>query len=88
MGWGVREVARSERDLCATDERANPGMDGTNEEVTVVAHTHGTEPEPHSHEPAPESGTGMTGFALAKYGIILVIVIVVLWFVATYFLGD
>jgi hypothetical protein len=29
----------------------------------------------------------MTGFALAKYGIILVIVLVVLWFVATYFLG-
>jgi hypothetical protein len=57
-----------------------------------VAHTHGTEPEPHSHEPAhepaPESGTGMTGFALAKYGIILLIVIVVLWFVANYFLGE
>jgi hypothetical protein len=62
-----------------------------------VAHTHGTEPEPHSHEPAhgheshepaPESGTGMTGFALAKYGIILLIVIVILWFVATYFLGG
>jgi hypothetical protein len=57
-----------------------------------VAHTHGTEPEPHSHEPAhepaPESGTGLTGFALAKYGIILLIVIVVLWFVATYFLGE
>ena len=53
-----------------------------------MAHTHGTEPEPHSHEPAPESGTGMTGFALAKYGFILLIVIVVLWFVATYFLGE
>jgi hypothetical protein len=53
-----------------------------------VAHTHGTEPEHHSHEPAPESDGGLTGFALAKYGIILLIVIVVLWFVATYFLGD
>jgi hypothetical protein len=30
----------------------------------------------------------MTGFALAKYGIILLIVIVVLWFVANYFLGE
>ena len=56
-----------------------------------MAHTHGTEPEHHSHEshePAPESGTGMTGFALAKYGLILLIVIVILWFVATYFLGE
>jgi hypothetical protein len=53
-----------------------------------MAHTHGTEPEPHSHEPATEERSGMTGFALAKYGIILVIVIVVLWFVATYFLGN
>jgi hypothetical protein len=60
-----------------------------------MAHTHGTEPEPHSHEPeshthepVPEEGSGMTGFALAKYGIILVIVIVVLWFVATYILGN
>lgn len=59
-----------------------------------MAHTHGTEPEPHTHEPEPhahepaaETGSGMTGFALAKYGIILVIVLVVLWFVATYFLG-
>ncbi len=53
-----------------------------------MAHTHGTEPEHHGHEPAPESGTGFTGYALVKYGIILVIVIVVLWFVATYFLGE
>jgi hypothetical protein len=30
----------------------------------------------------------MTGYAIAKYGIILIIVIVVLWFVANYFLGD
>jgi hypothetical protein len=51
-------------------------------------HGHG---QPHTHEPAgepePRSG-GWTGYALAKYGIILLIVIVVLWFVATYFLGE
>jgi hypothetical protein len=46
--------------------------------------------QPHSHEPPPErgSGSGMTGYALAKYGIILIIVIVVLWFIANYFLGE
>jgi cell division septal protein FtsQ len=55
---------------------------------SATAHTHGTEPEPHTHEPVPEQRSGMTGFALAKYGIILVIVLVVLWFVATYFLGS
>ena len=44
--------------------------------------------EPHSHEPPPDRGTGLTGYAIAKYGIILLIVIVVLWFVATYLLGD
>jgi hypothetical protein len=30
----------------------------------------------------------MTGYAIAKYGIILIIVIVVLWFIANYFLGE
>jgi hypothetical protein len=45
--------------------------------------------EPHSHEPAPpERGSGLTGYAIAKYGIILIIVVLVLWFVANYFLGD
>jgi hypothetical protein len=46
--------------------------------------------EPHSHQtpPEPERGTGLTGYAIAKYGIILIIVVVVLWFVANYFLGD
>jgi hypothetical protein len=44
--------------------------------------------QPHSHEPPPERGRGMTGDAIAKYGIILIIVIVVLWFVANYFLGE
>jgi hypothetical protein len=40
------------------------------------------------HEPEPESGGGLTGYAIAKYGFILLIVIVVLWFVANYFLGE
>jgi hypothetical protein len=45
--------------------------------------------QPHSHEPPPpERGGGMTGYAIAKYGLILVIVIVVLWFIANYFLGE
>jgi hypothetical protein len=45
--------------------------------------------EPHTHEPAGEPRTsGWTGYALAKYGIILLIVIVVLWFVANNFLGE
>jgi hypothetical protein len=52
-----------------------------NKEVTVT--------QPHSHEPAPEPDrSGLTGYAIAKYGIILIIVVVVLWFVANYFLGD
>lgn len=42
--------------------------------------------EGHSHEPA--DGGGLTGFALVKYGFILAIVIVILWFVANYFLGG
>lgn len=47
--------------------------------------------DPHSHQPPPaepERGSGLTGYAIAKYGIILIIVVVVLWFVANYFLGD
>jgi hypothetical protein len=47
--------------------------------------------EPHSHQPPPaepDRGSGLTGYAIAKYGIILIIVVVVLWFVANYFLGD
>jgi hypothetical protein len=45
--------------------------------------------QPHSHEPAPEpERSGLTGYAIAKYGIILIIVVVVLWFVANYFLGE
>jgi hypothetical protein len=41
--------------------------------------------EPHSHqtvEPAPDHGSGLTGYAIAKYGFILLIVIVVLYFLA------
>jgi len=48
-----------------------------------------TEPHTHQHQPAePESGGGLTGYAIAEYGFILLIVIVVLWFVANYFLGE
>jgi hypothetical protein len=43
-----------------------------------------------SYETEPESPR--TGFALAKYGIILIIVIIVLWFIVQYifplFTGD
>jgi hypothetical protein len=44
------------------------------------------EHEHHEHTPEPES-SGLTGYAVAKYGFILIMVIVVLWFVANYFLG-
>ena len=56
------------------------------EVVFPVAHDHGT--EPHTHETPEPSGTGWTGYALVKYGVILIIVVVVLWFIANYFLGD
>jgi hypothetical protein len=46
-----------------------------------------TEEHHHTHESEPESG-GLTGYAIAKYGFILIMVIVILWFVANYFLGD
>jgi hypothetical protein len=46
------------------------------------------EHEHHGHTTEPESGGGLTGYAVAKYGFILIMVIVVLWFVANYFLGD
>ncbi|HVL80495.1 MAG TPA: hypothetical protein VM840_02750 [Actinomycetota bacterium] len=39
----------------------------------------------HTHEPAGDGG--LTGFAIVKYGFILVITIVILWFIANYFLG-
>ncbi|HJV03751.1 MAG TPA: hypothetical protein VJ868_00665 [Actinomycetota bacterium] len=47
-------------------------------------HGHG-----HTHEPEPpRGGGGLTGYAIAKYGFILAIVVVVLWFIANYFLGE
>jgi hypothetical protein len=54
------------------------------EEVHLMTepHTHGTAPPPE------DRGSGLTGYAIAKYGFILLIVIVVLWFVANYFLGE
>lgn len=37
----------------------------------------------HDHQPQPvESGGSLTGYALAKYGIILLIVIAILFFLA------
>lgn len=44
-------------------------------------HTHG---EQHTHE--PDTGTGLTGYAVVKYGFILIITIVVLYFIARYLL--
>jgi hypothetical protein len=40
--------------------------------------------EPHTHDPAaaPPERSGLTGFAIAKYGFILLIVIAILWFIA------
>jgi hypothetical protein len=39
----------------------------------------------HTHQPAepvPDRGSSLTGYAIAKYGIILLIVIAILWFIA------
>jgi hypothetical protein len=44
------------------------------------------EHEHHTHQAEPESGGGLTGYAVAKYGFILIMVIVVP--VANYFLGE
>jgi hypothetical protein len=55
-----------------------------------MTYDHGHTPS-HTHEPAgeqaPRSG-GWTGYAAVKYGFIFLIVVAVLWFVATYFLGE
>jgi hypothetical protein len=41
----------------------------------------------HTHEPAPsEPGRSWTSYAIVKYGFILIITIVVLYFVARYLL--
>lgn len=40
---------------------------------------------PHSHqpvEPGTDHGSGLTGYAIAKYGFILLIVIAILFFLA------
>jgi hypothetical protein len=46
----------------------------------------------HAHEPAePDRGTSWTGYAIVKYGFILIITIVILYFVARYLIpliGD
>jgi hypothetical protein len=44
--------------------------------------------KPDSHGPPPDRGSGLTGSAIAKYVLILLIVIVALWSVATYLLSD
>ncbi|HYH28408.1 MAG TPA: hypothetical protein VEA19_06515 [Actinomycetota bacterium] len=51
-----------------------------------MAHQHGhVDDHTHGHEPADG---GLTGYAVVKYGVILVITVLILWFVANYFLGD
>lgn len=39
--------------------------------------------EPPEHEPG---NTGLTGYALAKYGLILVITVIILYFIAAFLL--
>ena len=56
----------------------------SDKEVSMT-HEHGHHDTGHAHEPA--GGGGLTSFALVKYGFILVITIVILWFIANYFLG-
>lgn len=53
-----------------------------------MTHEHGhADTHSHGHETEPADG-GLTGFAIAKYGFILIITLVVLWFIANYFLGE
>ncbi|HYH27621.1 MAG TPA: hypothetical protein VEA19_02460 [Actinomycetota bacterium] len=53
-----------------------------------MAHQHG-HVDDHTHgQPAAPADGGLTGYAIVKYGVILVITVLVLWFVANYFLGD
>lgn len=44
--------------------------------------------KPASHGPPPDRGSGLTGSAIAKYVLILLIAIVALWLMATYLLSD
>jgi hypothetical protein len=49
--------------------------------------THHEPPHDHSHQaPPPEPASGWTTYALVKYGFILIITIVVLYFLARYIL--
>jgi hypothetical protein len=52
--------------------------------MTHDEHPH--EPAGHGHEPVREPASGLTGYAIVKYGFILIITIVVLYFVANYIL--
>ncbi|HZA60477.1 MAG TPA: hypothetical protein VE754_02205 [Actinomycetota bacterium] len=52
-------------------------------------HDHGhADTHDHGHGAGTPEGVGLTGFAIAKYGFILIITIVILWFIANYFLGE
>jgi hypothetical protein len=42
--------------------------------------------EEHTEEPVPDTGTSWTAFALVKYGFILVMTIIILYFIAVYIL--
>lgn len=51
--------------------------------------THHTAPDDHGHAhqaPPAEPGSGWTTYALVKYGFILIITIVVLYFIARFIL--
>ncbi|MGH2725233.1 MAG: hypothetical protein ACRDI0_13440 [Actinomycetota bacterium] len=50
------------------------------------AHTH--EPAGHGHEPVREPASGLTGYAIVKYGFILIITIVILYFIAKFILPQ
>ncbi len=56
-------------------------------EEVDMAHAHGHD-EGHVHGGEPRTGGDLTGFAFVKYGFILVMTIVILWFIANYFLGG
>jgi hypothetical protein len=47
-------------------------------------HTHSDEPVHHDVHDVHEPSSGLTSYAVVKYGFILVITIVVLYFVARY----
>ena len=51
----------------------------------MTQHDHVHEDE-HVHEPVREPASGWTSYAIVKYGFILIITIVILYFVARYLL--